>query len=233
MSPEKSHLRIQKIGIFLYSFVHSLFSFIWMFLVLYVITPYHIEIWEAALMVHIYAWLVLTAFILDKNFFKIIKQSPEKSTSEGFYESTIYGINMTKNDALMIKEKMMLLEKMTVLNEKQKIQIIEYYFTRSMLHSPLHFKILAINELTGSRHDSLYIDSDLKKLLENLELKMCSPTYFRELNFLYENFSINTSVLCSIIEFSSVLYGVKTKSDQCQVVINRTGGNIESEIMIK
>jgi hypothetical protein len=122
---------------------------------------------------------------------------------------------------------------MTILNERQKIQIIEYYFSRSMLHSPLHFKVLAINELTGSRHDSLYIDSDLKKLLENLEMKIYCPTYFRELSFLYENFSVNTSVLCALIEFSSVLYAVKTRSGQCQLTINRAGGNIDSEIIVK
>ncbi len=88
MSPEKSNLRIQKIGLFLYSFAHSLFSFIWMFVALYVITPYHIEVWEAVLMVLLYIWLVLTAYIIEKNVFGQKRLAPVDGSPKDVFSRT-------------------------------------------------------------------------------------------------------------------------------------------------
>jgi len=133
-----------------------------------------------------------------------------------------------------IKEKMMLLDKLKMFNSQQKLKILNYYFSKHLVHSPLDYKIQAIAQLTGNKNDFFSIHSDLKKLLENLESKFASPANIREINYLFDNSSsINKSMPCSTLQFSSSCYAIKTKQDNCQVVLNRTDGCFDIELEIK
>ncbi len=133
-----------------------------------------------------------------------------------------------------IKEKMMLLDKLKIFNSQQKLKILNYYFSKHKIHSPLHYKILSIAQLTGNKNDSFSIHRDMKKLLDNLESKFASPANVHEINYLFDNSSsINKPMLCSILQFSSSSYAIKTKKDTCDVVIDRTGGCLDTEIEIK
>ena len=78
------------------------------------------------------------------------------------------------------------------------------------------------------------INNDLKKIVNNLERKLCKhPNHITEINFLFENFSINKSIKYSSIEFTSSIYALKVKESKCDIVLKRTDGNADSEILVK
>ncbi len=85
LTPVDSILHINKILIFLNSFVFSLLCYTWLFLILLVISPGQIDIWEAAALVALYALLATTSTLIDKQ--NIWQQNDTFPTV--YYESKI------------------------------------------------------------------------------------------------------------------------------------------------
>lgn len=73
-----SNLRIRKNRLFLLSFFFSLFSLIWMFIILKVTSPNQIVIWEAVLTILFYSILLCVAFMIDIYFIDDFKDDALK-----------------------------------------------------------------------------------------------------------------------------------------------------------
>ena len=62
--------KIKQFKVFVVTSFFSVFAYLWMFLVLTVISPNVIELWEAVLTFSFFPIMVLMAFVTDKNFFR-------------------------------------------------------------------------------------------------------------------------------------------------------------------
>ena len=80
--------RIKGIRVFIVTTVFSIFAYIWLVIVLVIITPEQVDLWEAVLTFLFFPILVLTAYSADKNFFR---QSANKQKN-----SQNFPINETK-----------------------------------------------------------------------------------------------------------------------------------------
>jgi Ca2+/Na+ antiporter len=63
-----SNLKIKNNKQFLFSFLFSLFSLIWLYIIIKIITPDQIDIWEAVLTVSLYVCLLAFSLVIDSVF---------------------------------------------------------------------------------------------------------------------------------------------------------------------
>ena len=63
-----SNIRIKNNKLFLFSFVFSFFSLVWLYIMFKVTTPNQIDIWEASLTIFFYFLMLTIALSIDKCF---------------------------------------------------------------------------------------------------------------------------------------------------------------------
>ena len=68
--------------VFTVTTVFSIFAYVWLIVVLVIITPNQVDLWEAILTFLFFPLLVLTAYAADKNFFR--KSTKEQKTVKKF-----------------------------------------------------------------------------------------------------------------------------------------------------
>jgi len=78
--PSPEVRKIDLIKVFLVTCVFSIWAYIWLIIILIVITPDYIDMWEAFVTLLFFPIMVLLAYLADKNFFS--KQSKVKSGDE-------------------------------------------------------------------------------------------------------------------------------------------------------
>ena len=67
--------RIKNFSVFLTTTVYSIFAYIWLFLVLVVISPNEVTLWEAIVTLLCFPLLVIHAYMAEKDFFVKRKES--------------------------------------------------------------------------------------------------------------------------------------------------------------
>lgn len=236
-----SNLRIRKNRLFSFSFLFALFSLLWLIVILRVITPNQIDIWESVMTVLFYFLFVFITLFIDSYFIDDLNHT---------IQTRKFQRNVDKLNKLV-----KILDKYTLLSEEQKLNLVEYYIARTMQHTQLFYKIHAVSNLTGSRH--LAISSHMKEILKSLEHMLTSKrinlnSYFiGNSNFNYDDSDSdyhhsNTSLrpnslmvlnklndnLISYVNFSSQVYSIRPKCLKCQIELTRFG-NLESSIWIK
>ena len=68
--PDNQVKKIREFNVFLITSFFSVFAYIWLFLILVIITPDVIELWEAILTFIFFPLLVFLAYLADRNFFR-------------------------------------------------------------------------------------------------------------------------------------------------------------------
>jgi solute carrier family 8 (sodium/calcium exchanger) len=71
--------RIEAFKVFLVTTFFSVFAYVWLFLVLSVISPNVVDLWEAILTLLFFIVLIVLAYAAEKNFFINFKYNPTKS----------------------------------------------------------------------------------------------------------------------------------------------------------
>jgi solute carrier family 8 (sodium/calcium exchanger) len=62
-------LRIENYKVFIVTAFFSVFAYIWLYLVLAVITPDRVDLWEAILTLAFFVVLIVLAYMAEKNFY--------------------------------------------------------------------------------------------------------------------------------------------------------------------
>ena len=87
--PNHETRAIRGIRVFAVTSFFGLFAYIWIFLVLVVVSPNVVEVWEAFLTFFMFILLVVFSYVVDRNFFKAkparVKQSLELNDVTGQY----------------------------------------------------------------------------------------------------------------------------------------------------
>ena len=78
--------RIKNYTVFLTTAAWSVFAYLWLFIVLVVITPNEVTIWEAVVTFMSFPTLVIHSYIAEKNFFIKKKQSSELEEGQSLSE---------------------------------------------------------------------------------------------------------------------------------------------------
>lgn len=87
--PNHETRAIKGIRVFAVTSFFGLFAYIWIFLVLVIISPNVVEVWEACLTFLLFIILVVTSYVVDRNFFKSkpakVRQALELNDVTGSY----------------------------------------------------------------------------------------------------------------------------------------------------
>ena len=96
VSIEKGEIRrIKNFKVFLTTAAYSIFAYIWLYIVLVLITPNEVTVWEAVITFLSFPFLVLQSFMTEKNFF--LKSKKEDVDEEHQKLSQMSKINCFEN----------------------------------------------------------------------------------------------------------------------------------------
>lgn len=60
--------KVRKVGVFVLTSLFSVLAYVWVLLVTVVITPGHVDVWEAVVTVFLFPALVINAYLVDKDY---------------------------------------------------------------------------------------------------------------------------------------------------------------------
>ena len=80
--PHEESRRIKGIKVFAITSVSGIFAYVWLFIILVIVSPSVVDVWEAALTFLFFPILVFLAWAADKNFFRVPSVSDTKTTME-------------------------------------------------------------------------------------------------------------------------------------------------------
>lgn len=80
--PHEETRRIKGIKVFAITSVSGIFAYVWLFIILVIVSPSVVDVWEAALTFLFFPILVFLAWAADKNFFRAPSVSDTKTSME-------------------------------------------------------------------------------------------------------------------------------------------------------
>jgi solute carrier family 8 (sodium/calcium exchanger) len=123
----------------------SIFAYVWLYLVLAIISPNIVEIWEAVVTFMFFPLLVLLAYALDKDLlFKKKKQSSERALE---YDFGIGAIPQQK----VVEMRKKLKDVYGDLSEEKMMQLVANEIEKTQRKSRAHYRVMAARELNGGK----------------------------------------------------------------------------------
>merc|ERR1719159_2176256 len=123
----------------------SIFAYVWLYLVLAIITPNVVEIWEAVVTFALFPILVLLAYALDKDLlFKKKKQESEKALGYEYEEGAL-----GQQKVAEMRRKMK--EIYGDMSEEKLMQLVANEIEKTQRKSRAAYRVLANRELGGGK----------------------------------------------------------------------------------
>ena len=145
--------RIQTFPVFIVTMIFSLFSYIWLLIILVFVSPRRVEVWEAGATLGFIPVIIITSYMAEKGWFDVIfcqgtnkvkdMENGDIPSGQGFFE----GGKVTKeNMADFIKEM-----KKTGLTDEEASQMAAAKIADSKPKSRMYYKIGASREMAGGK----------------------------------------------------------------------------------
>jgi len=227
-SPETR--RIKLYSVFMVTSFFGFFAYIWMFIVLSVISKDVVDLWEAVITFLMFPLVVILAYLAEKNFFassEIDMEEEEKSLILTPPESDEAGNvrNFRKDELLQFLRD---LGQSSTLSLEDKAQLFAAKLSENMQRSRMQYRIQGARMLTGGKSLFVNLPDKLQEIYETLH--QAKPS--NETNDVSDNdhaSSINNTNIGqhadtrSTIEFNAVAYGVLERDQAVDVYVKRTG----------
>ncbi|XP_038065066.1 sodium/calcium exchanger 3-like isoform X2 [Patiria miniata] len=177
MSIPKGESRgIRMIKVFATTTAFSLFAYIWLFLVLQVISPNKIEIWEAVVTFMCFPILVVVSYIFDRDFCGTKKHEPDMEL--GIAEGSPF-LTSGHVDKKAVAEFMREVGKHPDLDESTIAQLIALEAQKHEVHSRSWYRVNASRALLGQKKIEQEVEPhvlDLYQKIKNKEMPTNIPT---------------------------------------------------------
>ncbi|KAL4239458.1 hypothetical protein ACF0H5_000273 [Mactra antiquata] len=221
--PSPSAKRLAMIKVFAVTCIFSLFAYIWLIIILVVVTPDYVDLWEAFVTLLMFPGMVILAYIADKDFCSRgpRKPAPEHLDLEATIDAIIEGKEIPEKDGHANKR--LTLEFVKKLRhekgytDKDVALLVSYVMESQAEHSRGWYRRNAIREMTGSTKLTPSLDDKTKELLETMLLS--EDTTGSQASF----YSKPESLSKAIIEFAAPSVAVLESKGSVKLNIIRTG----------
>ncbi|KAJ8319595.1 hypothetical protein KUTeg_002853 [Tegillarca granosa] len=218
-SPEVRRIHIFRV--FVLTAVFSVLAYVWLIIVLVVITPDYIDLWEAVVTFLLFPFLVVLAYLLDKNYCG--KRPVGDESVIGFGEENV--LEKEHADKQVIVEVLRRLKSKKNIDENDVAQLTSHLMEQNKSHDRGWYRINAIRNMTGSQ--SLQTPMN-KRTNELLEVLLVEDVVGETDDFL----EMTERGSKAVIEFSATSTAVLEKDGRGKVNIMRHG-NLEKRVLFK
>ncbi|KAL8582386.1 hypothetical protein ACOMHN_042024 [Nucella lapillus] len=146
--PEGETRRIKTFKVFIVTAISSVSAYVWLLIVLVVITPDYVDVWEAVITFLFFPLLVVIAYMTDKNYCFRKRGVESLEIGEfGIGKDSIQGID--KGSKEMITNILRKIGNRSDLTEADEAKIVAAMMAKDMSHDRAWYRVNAIRNLTG------------------------------------------------------------------------------------
>ncbi|XP_052770198.1 sodium/calcium exchanger 2-like isoform X2 [Mya arenaria] len=169
--PKGEVRKIDLIKVFAITCIFSIWAYIWLIIILIVITPDYVDMWEAFVTLLFFPIMVLLAYLADKNFF--MKETKVKSGDEEHLDLDAMLKGTELPDEVHASKKLVLefvrkLRHERGIDDKDVSKLISYVMAKEQHHGRGWYRRNAIRNLTGSTKMEPVLDEKTQELLETM-----------------------------------------------------------------
>ncbi|CAF0777039.1 unnamed protein product [Rotaria sordida] len=223
--------RIKLYSVFMVTSFFGFFAYIWMFIVLSVISKDVVDLWEAVITFLMFPLVVIIAFLAEKNFYasKKIDMEEEEQTlilTPPDHDGTGSPRSFRKDELLQFLRD---LGQTTNLSLEDKAQLFAAKLSESMHRSRMQYRIQGSRMLTGGKSlfvnlpdklQEIYTEVNKRDSLVGHRTSLIARTIEEEDN---NNNNIDSDLPIPLIEFSTTAYAVLECEQRVVLKIKRRG----------
>ncbi|CAF1276099.1 unnamed protein product [Rotaria sordida] len=210
--------RIKLYNVFLVTSFFGFFAYIWLFIVLSVISKDVVDLWEAIITFLMFPLVVILAYLAEKNFF--ISKEINMEEEERTLILTPPEVDETGNQRVFRKEDLLQflrdLGQSTSLSLEDKAQLFAAKLSESMPRSRMQYRIEGARMLAGGKSLFPNLPGKLQEIYNAVEER--SPIENGQRRQISEEIELQPK-----LEFSAVVYAVLEREQKIDVMVKRTG----------
>ncbi|CAF1024205.1 unnamed protein product [Rotaria sordida] len=210
--------RIKLYNVFLVTSFFGFFAYIWLFIVLSVISKDVVDLWEAIITFLMFPLVVILAYLAEKNFF--ISKEINMEEEERTLILTPPEVDETGNQRVFRKEDLLQflrdLGQSTSLSLEDKAQLFAAKLSESMPRSRMQYRIEGARMLAGGKSLFPNLPGKLQEIYHAVEER--SPIENGQRRRIPEEIELQPK-----LEFSAVIYAVLEREQKVDVMVKRTG----------
>ncbi|XP_033630178.1 sodium/calcium exchanger 3-like [Asterias rubens] len=210
--PKDDSRGIHRIKVFATTTLFSLFAYIWLFLVLQIISPNIIEVWEAVVSFICFPILVIVAYMFDRDFCGIKRH--EKDMELGVSEGSPF-LSTGHIDKKVVAEFMREVGRHPDLDEATIAQLIALEAQKHEVHSRSWYRVNASRGMLGQKKIEQEVEPHVLELYEKIKKK--------ELPANLPQSDQSAGGTKAVVEFRASSCAVYENEKKVQIVVERLG----------
>lgn len=219
--PEGLNRRIKHVKVFAVTSIFSVFAYVWLAIILLVITPDFIDLWEAIVTLLLFPIMVILAYIADKDYCGKKPIDDESKFLDTEEENLLDGDHADKH---VIVEILRRLKKQDA-SPDEMARLTSHLMEQNQSHGRGWYRINAIRNLSGGTKLTTPMTEKTSELLETLliEDQMGSTASFT---------SLSDGGAKSIVEFAAPSTAVFEKDGHARITVMRHG-NLKRRVLFR
>lgn len=227
--PANETRKIKHIKVFAVTAVFSVVAYIWLIIILIVISPDYVDVWEAVVTMLMLPAMVVLAYMADKDYCS--KKPLEDDTEHLDLEAVLKGEPIPegveiKADKRLVLEFVRKLKHEKGYSEKDVAALVSHVMSKDMPHSRGWYRRNAIKTMTGSAKLEPKLDEHTRELLDTM--LMSEDTKGSQTSLFYREEHKGKA----IVEFAAPSCAVLEKDGRVKLTIMRHG-NLKKRVVFR
>lgn len=219
--------RIKNFSVFLTTTFYSVFAYIWLFLVLVVISPNEVTLWEAVVTLLCFPLLVVHAYMAEKNFFFKTKNEAEE-IMYNLSDMSVWQRKKLFEEPNISPEEVLEFNKQigdnSQLTDQERAKLVAHKILKTEKKSIAHYRINGVRMMSGSRKNEIELSEKLEKINKATENEdAVTPFGGSDIQIRGMVADLSENGKFSVIEFAASSYAVLENEQICRIIIERYG----------
>ncbi|XP_074648787.1 sodium/calcium exchanger 3-like isoform X2 [Tubulanus polymorphus] len=227
--PSPEVRRIKAIKVFYVTAFFSVFAYIWLIIILVLITPDYVDLWEGILTFLFFPMLVLIAFMCDKDYLGRKDRTVDDEEERGYHE---HGVPLGGDDSPHIRQLLKDIGKGQYITEDDVAKLAATLKTEEESHSKMWYRINATRNITGAKKLTPVLNEVMQEVYDHLKEKkeLGSDVSIDPLGSNIVDMTNNN--MFTVVEFTATSCAVLENEGRVRIGIQRYG-RMNNRVMVK
>ncbi|XP_041363701.1 sodium/calcium exchanger 2-like [Gigantopelta aegis] len=218
MIPDGEKRTVKYVKVFAVTSIFCIFAYVWLIVILVLITPDYVDLWEAVITFLLFPVLILVAYIADKDY---CGKKPED-------ESGAVGFDTDPNRASqsLVIELIKKLSKDPFVNEEDEAKLAAALISQKASHNRGWYRVNAIRNLTGGNRLEPHVNTHQRELLEKILAGEEIDTGSTASLLPPENYAL------SLVEWDAAAVAILESAKRVKLTLMRTG-NMANRFLVR